>query len=246
MVNLTSPVGATSVPGALATSLAATLTGVRCDYAAVAGVSLAAVRIPSGTQLNANATAAELAAAIYSANAATACPPASRRALELADAVAPGSRALQGGASAAWAVLAVNIGAGTTQGGAAALAAAVLAAPATAFPLTTASWAPFWGYSSQSWLSTIGSPLGLVASSVTTLNAASYSSAPTVSPVPFALSSTQQLGLGLGIGLPLGLFLAAAAICAAAMCARRPSHSPHLLVVEEQTKAAPAAAAVAV
>jgi len=234
-------VGASSV-GALAAALAATLAGMRCDYAAVAGVPLASVRLSGGVQLNPNATAAELASAIASANAAAACAPAVRRALEgeASEAAAAGGRALQGAvaASAAWATIAVNVGAGTSQAGAAAIAAALLAAPATAFPRTTAAWAPFWGYTAQGWLAALGSPLALIASSLATLNAASFSPVP----VPFVYSSSQQLGLGLGIGIPLGLILAAAAILAAYMCARQPSAvAPHLLV-QEQKKAAPAAA----
>jgi hypothetical protein len=242
--NLTAPVGASSV-GSLVAALAATLAGMRCDYAAVAGVPLASVRLSGGVQLDPNATAAELASAIASANTAAACAPAVRRALEgEAAAAAAGGRALQGAsaASAAWATIAVNVGAGTSQAGAATIAAALLAAPTTAFPRTTAAWAPFWGYTAQGWLAALGSPLTLIASSLTTLNAASFSPVP----VPFVLSSSQQLGLGLGIGIPLGLIVAAAAILAAYMCARQPSAvAPHLLV-QEQKKAAPAAAAAAV
>ena len=198
-MNLTAPAGASNVlslPG----SLAETLTGLRCDYASLAGLSLGAVRVPGGTQINTtSSSAATLATALAAANAATVCPPASRALL-----AAPAARDLASVATAPWASVAVSIGLGSTATAASQVAADVAAATAASFPRTTAAWAPVWGYDTATWVAAIGSPLAL-ASTVAVTNAASFS------PVPAAadtgLTTSQQLGLGLGIALPIAAIL---------------------------------------
>ena len=205
MANLTSPVGGSSAltPSTLAT----TLTGLRCDYASLVGLLLGAVHIPSGAQINTNSSAATLATAISAANAASTCPAATRML-----AAAPAARrGLVTVASAPWASVAINIGVTSTAAAAAQVAAAVAAATAASFPRTIAAWAPAWGYSATTWVTDIGSPMAL-ASVVTTTNYASFS------PIPNApsqgLTTSQQLGLGLGIALPIAAVIVVIALIA--------------------------------
>ena len=192
---------------------------MRCDFAAVAGVALAAVRIPGGAQINVNSTTADLAAAIAVANAnAGSCAVNSRQlAAEVSGAAAAPRAAQSLVVTLPWATVAVNIGAVTSAAGAAAIVANILAATAAAYPRTTAAWAPVWGYLPAAWVLAIGSPLALVANSLKSSNAASYSPAPKVP----GLTQEQQLGLGLGIGISLALIFCLGACCAWGALLRR-------------------------
>lgn len=206
VAELFSPIGAASVLAPSA-SLPATLLGLRCDYAALVGVAVPAVRIAGGEQINTNSSAETLAAAIAAANAATTC---NARVLR-ADHPAAQPRRLQASLTTPWAAIAVNIGVISSAGGAAQVAQLVSAASASAadFPLTTAGWAPMWGILPAQWSTTYGSPLALVAGSVVVDNAASFSPLPAPAP---GLSNSQQLGLGLGIGITLLVAIAIAVI----------------------------------
>ena len=203
----------------LAASLTATLTGMRCDYAALVNAPVSAVRLTGGVQLNENSSQAVLVDAIAAANAASSCT--SARALQRGDGQPPTAalrRELQSLASAPWATIYINLGAGSTAAGATVIAYKVLTAPATAFPLTLAAWAPLWGFpSATAWVSTVGSPLDVVASSVEFFNAASYSPVPAP---PSVLSGQQQLGLGVGIGVALAAIIVVFAIAACTMNSR--------------------------
>ena len=214
----------------LPASLAATLAGLRCDYATLVKVLLSAVRITGGLQINTTySNQAGLVAAIAAGNAAAACPlPASRALLPVT--LPASSRRLQSVATAPWATIAVSIG--SSAAGALAVASAVRSAPATAFPLTTASWAPVWNFSVPVWTQVIGSPVALDDAS---LSVAFASGAPSSS----SLSSQQQLGLGLGIGLSLLLFVLLALYCGcccgsgAGACARMRGRAANQLHVVE-------------
>ena len=206
---------------------------MRCDYAALARVSLSAVRLTGGVQLNANSTQAILTAAIAAANAAIACPSARALTSEGGAGDPPPSAALrrhlQSTATAPWSTVSLNLGVGTSAAGAAAIAQVVLTAPASAFPLTTAAWAPLWGFASAAaWQAAIGSPLAVVVGSVANFNAATYSPVPAPT---FVLSSQQQLGLGLGIGLSLAAIIVVFAIAACAMTSRFSSRAAKQLRV---------------
>ena len=188
-VNISSPTGASNFLS-ISTSLPPTLIGMRCDYAALASVQLSAVYIPGGAQLNTdNSSTATLATAIAAANAAPTCPPTPNRVLSVDGAQHAIMRGLTTAASSPWASIAVSIGVASTASGVSQVAAAVTAATASSFPRTTAAWAPVWGYTAQSWISTFGSPLAL-ASEVVVINAASFSSGPTLSPT---ISSSSQV-----------------------------------------------------
>jgi hypothetical protein len=174
------------------------------------GLSLSAVTIPGGSQINtANSSAANLASAIAAANAVTACAPAGRALLGV-DSGLPAHRSLQSVQTTPWAGITVNIGASTSADGAASIGAKVLSAAASAFPRTISAWAPVWGLTAQQWLTDIGSPVAL-ASPVSVYNVVSFSPLP-AAPAGQVLSNSQQLGLGLGIALPLALFIALALI----------------------------------
>lgn len=201
------PAGAAPVANP-ASSLPATLTGLRCDTAALAGVPVQAVRFTGGRRAS-NAPSAVIVSAIATANAATSCAPASRVLLAHAAAQqsAHGSgRSLQAIVAAEpWATVDVLIGAATTASGAAIIAAAVSAAGAGAYPRTISAWAPTWGYTSAQWAASIGSPVAVDKASINITNSVSFSPAPAS---VNGLSTSQQLGLGLGITIPLALIVA--------------------------------------
>lgn len=233
-MNITSPIG-TSPALTPSGSLTDTLAGLRCDYAALVGLSLSAVTIPGGSQINtANSSAAVLASAIAAANAVTTCAPASRALLGV-DSGLPAHRRLQSVQTTPWAGITVHIGASTSASGAASIGAKVLSAAASAFPRTISAWAPVWGLTAPQWLTNVGSPVAL-ASPVSVNNAASFSPQP-AAPGGQVLSNSQQLGLGLGIALPLALFIVLALISSCRTHAiPRAAHQLHVV--------APKAAAV--
>ena len=233
-MNITSPIG-TSPALTPSGSLTDTLAGLRCDYAALVGLSLSAVTIPGGSQINtANSSASVLASAIAAANAVTTCAPASRALLGV-DSGLPAHRRLQSVQTTPWAGITVHIGASTSASGAASIGAKVLSAVASAFPRTISAWAPVWGLTAPQWLTDIGSPVAL-ASPVSLNNALSFSPQPAAAGGQ-VLSNSQQLGLGLGIALPLALFIALALISSCRTHAiPRAAHQLHVV--------APKAAAV--
>lgn len=224
VANLTSPVGTVNAL-AFSSSLPSTLLALRCDYASLVGSALTAVRIPSGTQVAANASAASLAAAIAAANAGTACPLALRL-------LGGARRRLAGTVSAPWASIAVDIGVVASASAADGIAALVNGAAAASFPRTTAAWAPVWGYSATGWLASIGSPLVLAQAAIV-VNAASFS------PVPAPPSAAPPSNIGAIVGGVIGGVAVVAGLVVAAICFARSRR----LGVEELKAAAEAAQA---
>jgi len=205
------------------TSLPATLTGLRCDTAAIAAVPLGAVRFTGGRRATGGQSSTVVAAAIATANAATTCSPAAsarRLAGSGGDGGAPHARGLATVDSAPWASVDVLVGVTSSAAGAATAAAAIAAAGAAAYPRTVGAWAPAWGLTPAAWVTDVGSPVAVVKSSITIFNNATFSPAPASAPAAATLSTSQQLGLGLGITLTLAATIALVAACAVLQRAR--------------------------
>lgn len=194
-------------------ALTATLIGLRCDYAAYAGVALAAVRIPGGTQISTNFSSAELIAVIAAANAAVNCTAQRLLAIGVANVAAAAAtdaaaahRSLQQTTTVPYANVDVSIIVTMSAVGAFAVAASVASAPIPAFPRTTAAWAPLWSYSVTGWQTAVGFPFDINVGSITTSNSVTYS------PKPTPALGSEPLALGLSIGIGLCLLLAFAGL----------------------------------
>lgn len=225
-------------------NVTATINGIRCDYATLTGVSLAAVRVVVANGAI-NVSKPVLNTALAQANAAVTCPPLApaRRALAGHDDAAAAAGQLRRRQAQAppsgtqsWANLNVQIASASTAAVLAAIVAAVSTATPASFPLTTAAWAPVWALAPATWIADFGSPF-IITSPPQGSNAVSFSPAPT----PPGLSSQQQLGLGLGVGLTLALILVLFGVCACRMVCYPTRATTQLRVVESSTKQVAAA-----
>jgi hypothetical protein len=185
--------------------LAKSLTGLRCDIAALAGVRVADVVIRGSTARNRTADGRDYAVAV--ANSVVACQSAA--AAVAAAAAAPASRRLATSGLAPWADFNVSVGVRGTASAASAVAKAIAAAGTTSLPRTLAAWAKAWNLTAAEFIFAYGSPFHVPLAGV------SRNSTFTAEPSSSGLSSSQQLGLGLGIALPLAAGIAVMAGVAA-------------------------------
>jgi hypothetical protein len=184
----------------LPAGLAASLTGLRCDIAALAGVRVADVVIRGSTARNRTADGRDYAVAV--ANSVVACHSVN----VTAAAAAPASRRLATSGLAPWADFNVSVGVRGTASAASAVAKAIAAAGTTSLPRTLAAWAKAWNLTAAEFIFAYGSPFHVPLAGV------SRNSTFTAEPASSGLSSSQQLGLGLGIALPLAAAIALAVV----------------------------------
>ena len=253
VISISAPL--TAVPDTFSeANLTAAFVALRCDYAAAAGLQLSIVGLPAGRSTvvaGGAALAANLAAAVDVANAATACPPLpparrSRRAAAAAAAAeaAAASFDTRGHRRLAAAtapllnlfvlisLVATNpsvVALGGVSGAMTAVLAAIAASPPATFVRLDAAWGAANGVAS--FAAAYGGPAAAVLSA-----APGGAAIPTPAPSP-GLTPQQTLGLGLGVGLGIVLVLVLAAACACRMRPGATAASSQILVIAVTPKA---------
>ena len=175
---------------------------------------MSAVRITAAS--NGAVPVPALAAAQAPANAVTVCPPTSARRALGAEYRSRSAQVAVG--TLPWANISIQIASASTAAALSAIVAAVSSSSArsSAFPRTTAAWAPVWALAPATWVADYGTPF-VLATPPAAYNSVSFSPMP-APPAPASLTISQATGLGLGIGLGLLLVLALALAAAIRAC----------------------------